>query len=430
MKLTDIKTESAKEIIEETVLQENLGNLAKLNIGPLINVLKQPSNGRSGSAGPVDKKFQTYNIGSTSEIVDVGQLKDGLKSLRKAYKDQESARAFAVYIGGMPVMFGVFEGHTLAGTSRTGKLAYDLSAFKDTIAQLDAAKQATKPSWARPDPTRLSTYREKEPSQWDVRDAESQGKAAPKPTRYQGRMLSTSELAQVMTTVMEISKAVKEPVTAKLVLSDAAAESKRLKRYNSKQIETGVADLRTRLARFKNMKKPTVDTIEDFVAMSLKEPGKTVRFAGVTYNLTASSYDKLDPIALLHGKTFETRYRSTDPGVYDSLDLTYAFDPGTNQLKPIAAVWFDRSNPADRFKRQEAVLDPIGYAKMKLTLKSLDDKDIVVKKILEMFKSNRYNEILKIINSLRSAGIDWPELNAIEKSATIENENEKKSRGN
>ena len=88
MKLTDIKTESAKEIIEETVLQENLGNLAKLNIGPLINVLKQPSNGRSGSAGPVDKKFQTYNIGSTSEIVDVGQLKDGLKSLRKAYKDQ------------------------------------------------------------------------------------------------------------------------------------------------------------------------------------------------------------------------------------------------------------------------------------------------------------------------------------------------------
>jgi hypothetical protein len=399
-------------------LNEDLGNLAKLNVGPMINVLKQSGGyGKRGDfISPVGKKFTYHGIGSTSEIVDVGQLKDGIKSLRRAFKTHDDdARAFAVYIGGTPVMFGTYSSYELAGRSRAGRLAYDLAPFSDTVDQLDAASKAGQPDWRRPAVTRKTTYREKEPY-WSKYSGE------PKPTqpeRYQGDMVSTDDLIQVFDTIMAISKAVNQPVTAKLVLSDKVAQEKRQKRYNNREIQDGANDLMTRLKKYKLSKKPTVNTIEEFIQYAMDNPGKTVQFAGRSYVLKAGGYDTITPADLLSGKSFAAKYSTADPNSYDSLDLTYRFDAREGTLKPVFAVWYDKSNPARPRDRQEAVLDGPGYARMKLKIDPTN-KARVIPALLTMAKNMQWHDLELLVLALRKAGTDWPELDIIEKSVATE----------
>lgn len=427
MKLQDIRPEKSK--IKEAVLVEKLGNLAQLGVGPLINILKQHKGGRHGLT-PVKSKFDTgygySQIGSTSEIVDIGQIKKGLTDIRKAYKtinaerEKGGSEAFALYIGGKPIAFAVFDAEALAGSSRTGKMAFDLSAFKPAIEQIDQARTAeiqAKSAWKRPaEPTRITTAQDREERWYDYKKDDYSKQTY----TYQGEIHTTGQLKEFFELAEKIATLSGQPLTAKVVIGDIVGVTKRQKRYNIKQIEAGTEDLKTRLARYKNTKKPTVATVEDFIAMSLKNPGKQVRFAGVTYNLKSSSYDKLDPIDLLRGKPFQVRYSSADPGSYDSLDLTYSFNADTNQLSPIYATWYDKTEAANRYNRQEGVLDPIGYLKMKLGPVKLNDKDTIIKKVLEKFKANQYKEVKNLVDSLRKTGIDWPELAAIDKSTTIE----------
>jgi hypothetical protein len=397
------------------VLNEDLGNLGKLNVGPLINVLKQ-SGGSSKRHGdfinPAGTKFATgygYDIGSTSEIIDVGPLKDGIKSLRRAYKSHDDdARAFAVYIGGTPVMFGTFTAYDLAGRSRSGRLAYDFSAFKEQWDQLQP-----KDAWRRKEPE--TTYREKEPY-WN------QYSSDPKPTqpdRYYGNMVSTEELIGLFDKIAAISKETNQPVTAKLVLSDKAAQAKRRQRYSVRDIESGRDDLMTRLRKYKLSKKPTVNTIEEFIKYAMDNPGKTVQFAGRSYVLKVSSYDKIDPAALLSGKPFDSVYNTADPNSYDSLRLTYMFDPREQTLKPIFAQWYDKSDPSKVSNRQEAVLDGKSYARMKLKMDP-SNKAKVIPQLLTMAKNTQWHDLELMVSALRKAGIDWPELDVIEKSLTAE----------
>lgn len=438
MKLTDITPKV--NIVQEAILVEKLGTLAQLGIGPLINILKQRGgSARYGGVSPIEKKFvprSAYSqIGSESEIVDIGVIKKGLADIRKAYKtigaeDNKNVEAFALYIGGKPVAFAVFDGDALGGSTRTGKMAYDLSAFKTVIDQIDqerADAEQAKSTWHRraPEPTRITTAQDREERRYDSRKDTYDVSTY----KYQGEVFTTGQLKDFIELAGKIAAMAGAPLTAKAVLGDRAGFAKRQKRYSVAQIDAGAKDLKTRLAIYKNTKKPTAATIEEFIAMSLKNPGKQARFAGQTYSLKSTSYNKLEPAELLSGKPFEVQYRSAEPSSYDSLNLTYAFDADTNQLKPVFAVWYDRSDPANRYARQEAALDPAGYVKMKLTLPRLDNKDIVVKKILELFKSKRYYEILEIINSLQKIGTDWPELAAIQKSAKIEYTKEKEAKG-
>lgn len=426
MKLTDIQTEKS---IQEAVLVEKLGTLAQLGVGPLIDVLKQQTYAHKsyqGSIGATGKKFQdtSYSgrIGATSEIIDIGPVKKGLTDIRKAYKTIQaekgiSVTAFAVYIGGAPVAFAVFDSDALAGSSRTGKLAYDLSAFKSAVEQIDASKPPRPSAWRQPEPsTALQTAQDREEKDWDYR-AQTYVTSTKK---YTGKLETTAGLKDFFELLSKISAIVGKPITAKVVLSDRAGFERHKKRYNAREIATGAKDLKTRLAIYKNQKNPTVETIEDFIAMSLKNPGKKARFAGQTYHLKTTSYDKIEPQLLLSGKPFTVRYASAEPGVYDSLELTYAYDPANNQLKPVFAVWYDRTDPANYKSRQEAALDHAGYAKLKLGIKNLEDKDAVIKKLLELFKENAYYTVLLLIDSLDKIGINWPELSAIKKSANIE----------
>lgn len=425
MKLSDIKS----TIIKESVLVENLGNLAQLGIGPLINLLKQTistSKKYGASAGNIGKKFATQEIGSTSDVIDIGVIKGGMTGIRKAYKANDGARAFALYIGGSPVLFAIFDGHDLGGSSRIGKLAYDLTAFKDTIDQIDnEANAGNKDKWNyRPQQTTLTSYKEKEPYRYGRTEDD------PAILKYQGDASSTGDLSTVVNLIMNIASRVGQPVTGKLVTADLTSIEKRRNRYFTRQeIVDGKRDLMNRLKLYKNSKNPTAATIEDFVAMTLKNPGKSARFGGVTYHLKASAYNNIDPHALLSGKPFLVSYKSTDPGVYDSLEITYAFDNSAKMLTPIFATWYDRNDPANRHNRQEAALDPAGYAKIKLTVGNLDNKDIVMKKVLELFKAEKHKDILEVIKSLKRAGKDWPELDVIEKGSLKALEQSKATRG-
>ena len=428
------------------LLNEDLGNLAQLNAGPLINILKQTGgltrHRRGGDGiytGKIEKKFQgkygpATEVGSTSEVTDFIPLKDGFKTLRLAIKRATDAdndpKVFAIYIDQKAVALGAFDYDTLRGGSKVGRLAYDFSPFAAEIEKADDEEHDKKSEWQRRyprEPSKITSYHEKIPHvySYSMNDKEreaAEAKAKANPDRFQGSATSTDEFVRIFNKIEQIATMVGGKISAKLVYIDKVAQGKRRARNANPPLASitkdFAADLKKRLAMYKNSKKPTVDTIEQFVEMSLKNPGKTVQFAGSTYSLKASSYDKLDPIALLRGTPFKTNYSSVDPGNYNSLYITYSFDKDTNQLLPIKAEWTDKSNeytPASR----EAVLDAKGYLRAELNIAKLD-KATVIKAVLDKFKGGQYKKVLTIIDALKKFGADWPELETIIKSVNVE----------
>lgn len=386
--------------IVNNMINEDLGNLAQLNVGPMINVLKQQpyySRRRDSELNFIGPRFVNRDIGSTSEVVDIGVLKNGLTTLRKAFKDSETAKAFAVYIGGKAVMFGVTDSHQLAGSSRDNIIAYDLTPWKEYI---DAAyeKQWNKPS--------ASTARTVDAPRY----SDDQ-----RPRNYAGRLVDTGNLSSLFTMMQAISKETKQPMTAKLVMADVVGREKQRKRFSAREIRNGAKDLRTRLAFYKNSKKPTVNTVKEFIAMSLKNPGSKVQFAGITYSLKSSSYDKVDPTNLLRGIPFSVSYSSVDPGIYDSLSIIYKFDVETNQLLPIKASFRDKRGD-DSYKSQEEILDPRLYLIHTLQTRNLDNKDVMIRRVLTMIKERKLKDALTTTQALEMMGTDWPELEVIRTS--------------
>ena len=433
------------------ILNEDLGNLAQLNAGPLINVLKQTggvSHNRGGRGdtvrtGKIEPKFVgSYGgptiIGSTSEVTDFIPLKDGFKTLRLAMKKADDAgndpKAFALYINQQCVAVGVFEYETLRGGSRVGKLAYDLSAFAEQIKKADDEENAKRPSYYSKTSTKLTTYHEKEPHVWkyDYKTPEALAaaelRAKTHPERYQGEATTTDGFAQILDRIQTVATLVGGKIFAKLVYIDKGAQTKRRERSSNKPPDFSTkdfaADLKVRLARYKNSKKPSVDTIEQFIEMSLQNPGKSVQFAGSTYRLTASSYDKIDPVALLRGQAFKTKYDAIDPGNHNTLYLTYSFDKDTNQLLPIKAEWSDPREENYSNRSKEAVLDAKGYLRAELGTTKLD-KENVIKALLVKFKASEFKKVLNLISGLKKFGATWPELDAITKSANAELEAKK-----
>ena len=397
-------------LMDIDIINENLGNLQKLQVGPMINVLKQHSrSARSGREDPhiepVGNKFARRDIGPNSEIIDVGVLKGGIKGLRKAYKENKGAEGFAIYIGGKAVMFGTFSAETLAGSSRTARLAYDFSDHKDIWNQVFTQ------SWDR---LQTATARSIEPRSYEKADAEKQGKVA-KPNQYAGNMVATAELSKIFDVVELISKSTGQLATAKLVMRDIESAQTRIDRYRQADINKGVEDLKTRLTKFKLAKQPTVDTIEDFIKYAMDNPGKIVQFAGRTYKSDPESYvTGFTPQSLLSGRPFAVHYSCADPGVYgNQLMIVYAFDRKTQQLKPISAEWSDnRGNPS----KQTAVLDGPMYLRWEQRIDDITDKSKIIAKLLKMVKVENYREAIDVIDALRKSGQDWPELGMIEKS--------------
>lgn len=386
-------------MIVNDILHEDLGTLTQLGVGPLINMIKQPVRYRrrrddDPEMYEIGKKFQTYEIGNTSEIRDVGVIKQGIKDIRKAFKSNEDAQGFALYIGGHPVMFAITDAYQLAGGSRSNRVAYDLRKYTDILDRLYADK------YNKPDYT---TIINKEP------DYFSQVKI---PRPFAGTVLSTYYMSTIIDLIQQIATELKQNVTAKLVMKDVKAFAKRIQRYKNKEIQDGAKDLKTRLAIYKNSKRPSVDTIEAFIDMSIKNPGKTVQFAGYTYKLVKKQFDKVDPVKLLSGEPFDIYYSAIDPGTYDNVTVKYRYEKENNQLIPIKAIWRDK----ELHTQQTAILDVLGYLKSYLKLHKLD-QNTVIDALMQEFEANRLNHLLDMINAIKKAGYAWPELGVLEKSA-------------
>lgn len=392
------------------ILNEDLGNLAKLNAGPMINLFKQSmyQNRRGDYLGRVESKFRGYDIGANSEILDLGVLKDPLKNIRKVFKDREDARGFAVYIGGRIAMLAKTDGHNLAGSSRANLVTYDLSPWKEAFDKAHE-KQYRKPG--------VATRRSKEEYNFG-RDEREYFTA-----HYEGDAISTGTLSDLLTLMKNISVENNAPLTAKVILSDVDRLEKMRSRAQVKNELAGIGkDLRTRLAIYKNAKRPSAATIEEFVRMSLERRASSIRFAGGTYRISSAGSITSSTISvdsLLKGKPFEAKYDSVDPGSYDNVSITYAFDRSSNQLIPVKAEWTDRESDNRSYKRVEAVLDPNLYVRTELGAKSYE-KDEVIPKLLTLFKAKRYDRVLNFMDALVKLGYDWPEFNAIRKSIAAE----------
>ena len=414
------------KISEVTQLDEDLGNLAQLGVGPLIKILNQPySRGGGGrrASGPhisaVGKKFYSSGdgIGTRSPIVDIGVIKkDVLKEIRKFFKREDSAKAFALYIGGTPVLFATTDDYQLAGGSRISRAAYDLTPFEEEYkAHLAAAydRYQSKPP--------VKTARDK--TEREYGDNWSTSYDVTK--HYQGDVFTTGDLAQIIANIEAVAKAVNKPISAKAVLHDRESAQLHMQRYQNQPVPrirdayVMGQDLKVRLARYRNSKRPTVDTIEEFIQVAMNGAAKVVNFAGHPYKMATTSYDKVEPAALLSGKPFTVRYASNDPNDYRTVDVSYMFNRETNMLLPFKADW-KPGNEGAYASGQTAVLDVKGYLRSEMKIPSVT-KERVLPALLKMYKDSpnttTYRRVLSIIAALRNAGEDWPELAAIEKSA-------------
>lgn len=392
-------------LLEQIFLTEKLGTLKSLNVGQMINILKQSKAGgyRSGEhATPVGKKFGDPAIGSKSEIVDVGVIKNGISGLRKAYKAHDSAEAFALYVDGKAVAFGKFTADTLGGSSRTGILAYDLSPFKEKIEKDVKARE-------------LSSHRVETGKRWNYKTDKYEDEV----NVYHGKIMSTAGLKEFLQELQELADG--KAITGKLVLADVKAQEKRRERYSISMSQgealTGLEALRKRLAKYKISKKPTASSIEDFLKTAFSGAGKIVQFAGRGYSTTPqNSYasDSMKPLDILSGKSFAVRYSSVDPGSYESIEVKYAFNKEDGTLKPFKVTW------NEDHKTRTVALEPDTFLKRELGIKTLD-KDTIIKAILNKVKSNQDYEAHSMIDAARKAGHDYPEFKSIEKSLNAKN---------
>lgn len=413
------------------LLNEDLGTLQKLNVGPLIDILKQSTytsnRHRNHEAGNIGKKFyNSFYITNTSEITDPFPITQGIKSLRKAYlnNEQNEPKAFAIYLNNTAVGFGLFDYSDLRSTSKFGIFAFDLTPFAAIVNQIDDDEfNKNKPSWGNQvrEPSKIQSYHEKQPHVYSS-DREKPGFVEPKPLKYQGKLFSPKDIDRFLNKLELIANAIDGKITTRLVLRD----KENIKKRNQRMVNTPNSirdfrdDLTRRLSIYKNSKKPTVDTIEQFIKYSLNHPGKTVQFDGYTYKLSADTMtDKIPAQSLLLGKSFTVYYSCVDPGSYNSMKITYRFDRSSNQLLPIYAVWDIKSKDNTKISSYKAILDPSGYIKSMLGTEIIS-KDNIIKGILGKMKNGDFSEADKLIVAAKKMGESWPELDVIQKSIDAE----------
>lgn len=416
MKILDIITESR----EIEILDEALGTLSQLNAGPLINVLKQSgyTSGRGARGTPViskdQPKFQKPDIGSESPIVDAGKIKS-IADIRKAYKKVEYPAGFALYIGTTTVALGIYDSWDLGGSSRSGQLAWDFTKFHNELDSVMEKMNAGKPFYAS---TRVhvkpTSIQDKEEESYNYYPRPGESRFTTKQVKYTGDTKTTAGAAQLIEIAAAVAAEVGQPLMAKLILTDMEARKKRSSRQQIRyELSRTGDDLKTRVAKYKLSKKPTANNIKEFVDAVMAKKLSTIQFAGGAYSLSSNT-DAVPVQALLHGKPFNASYRTATPGHYDSVDITYVYSDGG--IVPIAARYKNNNDGT----YVDEIIDPMTYAVKSLGIKNPNDKDTVVKRLLELLKNNNLKKVQQELKLFRDIGNDWPELNVIEKSLNAE----------
>jgi hypothetical protein len=410
-------------LTESARLDEKLGNLAQLNLGRLGDLLKQDMYRGVGNKFTGSSSY--YYPGNTSKIIDAGVLKEGLKSLRKAYRDAVagegniSIAGFALYLKGQTVAFGLFS--DLAGSRPEGKFAYDLTAFEEQLRAQTDRENETRQAWNKKAHTPPTSAFDKE--DYEYEGGHYTGKRIDVIRKFVGSSKSVGELAVFMDQLTALSAQLGAPVTCKLVTTDreGSERGQQRRQLNRNEVVDAVADLKRRLTKYKNSKRPTAENIHQFLEMVTSGAASVVNFGGRPWKASArsgASSSKIDPLALLSGTPFEIDYSSADPGSYDSIKIGYRFDRANNTLTPWQARWTGE----DR-REKSIVLDPKFWIQQTLGVKDLE-KPTVVRKMLTLIKdspgSYTFDRIEKAINAMRNLGEDWPEFGVIEKSISAE----------
>lgn len=389
-----------------TYIKEHIGTLAQLNLGPMINLLRQSTTRTRTRPG---KKFSYYNIGSESKIADGGNLKGGIKGLRSAYRTLEAEGnvpiAFAVYIGNTAVAFGIFNEYDLAHVVRKGLMAWDLSSFKEPLEVFPTSKslEQSKKSW------------EKEL------------------TTYYGRVMKTEELKRFLERVDQIAKANNLPLTFKIVLADTSRQQKRIARQNNPVIPIEKSDfydlqrdLKRRLQDYKLSKNPEVNTAQELIELIKKvdDATKKIRFGGFTYDLKGHE-GQIKIADLLRGDLFYSTYRpeDIDPRYSKTLEIGWQLDLKTRTIDPVVVEYSQKGD--NRSRPYVVVLDNEKYLSS-LTDWNYRNKKEVIPYLLEMLKNKyKYLDLLELIKSLKQVNSNWTELDTIEAVVRKELSNEK-----
>ena len=213
-------------------------------------------------------------------------------------------------------------------------------------------------------------------------------------------------------------------VTCNLVIRED--NKKALDRSNNpplreKDVSEFRSELMIRLKKYKLSKKPSVDNIHDFLKAAEKGTG-IIQFAGSSYKLQKEfvNYDKYTPLDLLNGKEFKISYASVQPGDYTRIYVTYSFDKSTSMVMPTVVEWIETNEDGKSENREEILNRPVWLRKNKL---DVSNKEATIKKLLTDFKNGGLHNLKKIqtmIDQLRAEGVDWEELNTIEKSVKSE----------
>jgi hypothetical protein len=430
----------------EEFLLEALGNLEQLHLGPFVKMLKQQVyyGRRSNNEGPVsgNKFVNTRNaITSTSEIVDVPKFACTLSEIKKIYssrkKNEEYGKGFAVYINDAIVGFFLIDSDQIGKTSNgVGLVGYDLSMFEKELRAKHDEEQSTK-SWGKSN-FNLNDYKNSE-SKKTYDDTE---------LFYQGRLMSVIAAQQTLDKIKKTAELVNGTVTAKVVFADVAAQKKRINRSKIRNMpghetkEELLKDLNLRLQKYKLSKKPTANSIEEFIEMTISHSGKFIQFAGKSYHMVKhegsgnsvyisppkgsppsarGTYKTIMPLDIMNGTPFSIEYKAVKPGstsgkfdydYSDKVEIFYIFDIDDGKLHATHAVW---PRPGTDYKKTVGVLNPVAYVKGKLKGKPFNEQNTL--DILNNLKKTDLDNAINISKSILDAGYKWSEIRAFYKQA-------------
>lgn len=417
------------KITEVTILNEDLGNLNKLNAPKLVSVFKQEGYQRSRGGYKLNhngKKLTTFHtINNTSELVDIGPIKS-ISDVRKAYKAQsDMAVAFALKIGETTVLIARFNEHDLAGRSREGAVAWDLSKFAEQLNshydELNKGKMYGKLS------PEVDSFRTRKTQHYDYdRNYNRVEPPIEIVDKFTGLARNTENLGKKILEIKAVADAVKQPLTLTLILRDKIGMEKRNQRSKIRQELGNLGDdLKTRLAKFKNSKRPTAQSITDFIKVAAEKSAGIIQFDGTAWHIAKSGNLSMSVNDLFNGKPFKVEYRSAEPGEsYNTLDILYTYSKTNQTLEPLYAEYSKKDPDKGLFSgKYTEVIDYPAYAKRVMKISDPNSKEEMLRFILEMFKNGgtyNYPKVRTYIRVCRGLGNDWPELAMIEKSMAAE----------
>lgn len=399
----------------DVILKENLGNLTQLNAGKLINLLKQ-------HGGGIEKRFTrgSHVAGYSSQIIDAGVMKKGIANLRKAYRDNDPEGAaitgFCIYINNVAVAFGIFSAYDLAGRTREGDFAYDLTPFQDQLQAMADEVNATRTAGQRqlPPMNPTNAWEREGYMSWSDREA---GKTPPV-THYIGKSTSVDNLSVLLEKFVELANRLGTTVTMKLFTNDKEGQERHNDRWRNASSSDKPESLMQRLAKYKNSKRPTADTIERFIEMVMNKEAAVINFEGRPYRVTQGGYgtSTMSAVDLLAGKPFKVSYDSANPNDYSDVDVSFRFNAKSNQIVPWLAEYKNEAG--------ESVIRPMDlefWMKTAWKVRDINSKEQVMRAFLSYFKDHSESQSqlkkLKIaIDAMKEAGHNWPEFQILEKN--------------